>query len=47
MATVWRKTAEFHLKTGEAKVAADSLEELYKLEPSMITLAQLVLAFAR
>ena len=47
MATVWRKTAEFHLKTGEARVAADSLEELYKLEPSMITLAQLVLAFAR
>ena len=47
MATVWRKTAEFHLKTGEARVAAESLEELYKLEPSMITLAQLVLAFSK
>merc|ERR1712154_721830 len=47
MATVWRKTAEFHLKTGEAKVAAQSLEELHKLEPSMTTLAQLVLAYAK
>merc|ERR1712058_86427 len=47
MATVWRKTAEFHLKTGEAKVAAQSLEELHKLEPSMTTLSQLVLAYAK
>ena len=47
MATVWRKTAEFHLKTGEAKVAAQSLEELYKLEPGMTTLAQLVLAYSK
>jgi len=47
MATVWRKTAEFHLKTGEAQVAAQSLEELHKLEPSMTTLAQLVLAYAK
>merc|ERR1711862_714388 len=46
-ATVWRKTAEFHLKTGEAQVAAQSLEELHKLEPSMTTLAQLVLAYAK
>jgi len=47
MATVWRKTAEFHLKSGEAKVAAESLEELQKLEPGLSTLAQLVLAYAR
>ena len=47
MATVWRKTAEFHLKTGEAKVAAESLEELQRLEPSLTTLAQLVTAYAK
>jgi len=47
MATVWRKTAEFHLKSGEARVAAQSLEELQKLEPGLSTLAQLVLAYAR
>lgn len=47
MATVWRKTAEFHLKSGEARVAAESLEELQKLEPGLSTLAQLVLAYAR
>jgi len=47
MATVWRKTAEFHLKSGEARVAAESLEELQKLEPSLTTLAQLVTAYAK
>jgi len=47
MATVWRKTAEFHLKTGEAPVAAESLEELQRLEPSLTTLAQLVTAYAK
>lgn len=47
MAVVWRKTAEFHLKSGEAQVAADSLEELQKLEPSLTTLAQLVTAYAK
>jgi len=47
MAIVWRKTAEFHLKSGEARVAAESLEELQKLEPGLSTLAQLVLAYAR
>jgi len=47
MAVVWRKTAEFHLKSGEAEVAAQSLEELQKLEPGLSTLAQLVLAYAR
>ena len=47
MATVWRKTAEFHLKTGEAKVAAESLEELQRLEPSLTSLAQLVTAYKK
>jgi len=47
MAIVWRKTAEFHLKSGEAATAAQSLEELQKLEPGLSTLAQLVLAYAR
>merc|ERR1719412_883108 len=47
MAVVWRKTAEFHLKTGEAKVAAESLEQLQRLEPSLTTLSQLVLAYAK
>jgi len=47
MAVVWRKTAEFHLKSGEARVAAESLEELQKLEPGLTTLAQLVTAYAK
>jgi len=47
MAVVWRKTAEFHLKTGEARVAAESLEQLQRLEPSLTTLSQLVLAYAK
>jgi signal recognition particle subunit SRP72 len=47
MAVVWRRTAEFHLKSGEAAVAAESLEELQKLEPSLTTLAQLVTAYAK
>jgi len=47
MAVVWRKTAEFHLKSGEAEVAAASLEELQKLQPSLTTLAQLVTAYAK
>merc|ERR550539_1623856 len=47
MAVVWRKTAEFHLKTGEAEVAAESLEQLQQLEPSLTTLSQLVLAYAK
>lgn len=47
MAVVWRKTAEFHLRSGEAAVAAQSLEELQRLEPSLTTLAQLVVAYAK
>jgi signal recognition particle subunit SRP72 len=48
MALVWRKAAEFHLKGDEPSVAAQSLEELLKLNPNdKTTLAQLVLAYAK
>jgi len=48
MATVFRKTAEFHLSSGEPEVAAQSLEELLQIETdNMTTLAQLVLAYAK
>ena len=48
MSVVWRKTAEFHLKGDEPSVAAQSLEELLKMEPNNIqTQAQLVLAYAK
>jgi len=47
MVQVWRQTAEFHLRSGEAKVAAESLQELHKLEPSLTVLAQLVIAYSK
>lgn len=48
MSTVWRKTAEFHLRGNEPEVAANSLEELLKLDPTdRQTMAQLVLAYAK
>ena len=48
MSVVWRKTAEFHLSGDEPSVAAQSLEELLKMEPNNIqTQAQLVLAYAK
>ena len=76
MAVVWRKTAEFHLNSGnlnfnsfqekkskkishvfgfqniflwpgDAKVAAQSLEEMLRVSPDLRTLAQLVLAYAK
>ncbi|XP_023323895.1 signal recognition particle subunit SRP72 isoform X1 [Eurytemora carolleeae] len=47
MSIVWRKTAEFHLKSGEASVAAKSLEEMLKVKSDLRTLAQLVLAYAK
>eukprot|EP00096_Caligus_rogercresseyi_P000105 TRINITY_DN1028_c0_g1_i1.p1 TRINITY_DN1028_c0_g1~~TRINITY_DN1028_c0_g1_i1.p1 ORF type:complete len:657 (-),score=302.98 TRINITY_DN1028_c0_g1_i1:63-2033(-) len=47
MSIVWKKTAEFHLRSGELSVAAESLEELIKSNPGdQILLAQLVLAYA-
>jgi len=47
MAVVWRKTAEFHLSSGEPSVAAQSLEEMLKVSSDLRTLAQLVLAYAK
>merc|ERR1712240_98439 len=48
MSVVWRKTAEFRLKGDEPSVAAQSLEELLKMEPNNLqTQAQLVLAYAK
>ena len=48
MSVVWRKAAEFHLKGNEPSVAAQSLEELIKIDPEdRQTLAQLVLAYAK
>jgi signal recognition particle subunit SRP72 len=48
MSIVWRKAAEFHLKGNEPAVAAQSLEELIKIDPEdRQTLAQLVLAYAK
>jgi len=47
MAVVWRKTAEFHLSSGEPSVAAKSLEEMLKMSSNLRTLAQLVLAYAK
>jgi signal recognition particle subunit SRP72 len=48
MALVWRKAAEFHLKGDEPSVAAQSLEELLRLNPQdKTTLAQLVLAYSK
>ena len=48
MSTIWRKTAEFHLKGDEPSVASQALEELLKVDPTNVqTLAQLVLAYAK
>ncbi|XP_065347746.1 signal recognition particle subunit SRP72 [Cloeon dipterum] len=48
LSMLWRKAADFHLRGGEPQVAARSLEELLKINPSdMKTLAQLVIAYAQ
>jgi len=47
MNVVWRKTAEFHMNSGEPSVAAKSLEEMLRLNSDLRTLAQLVLAYAK
>jgi len=47
MKIVWRKTAEFHLSSGEPEVAAQSLEEMLRVTTDLRTLAQLVLAYAK
>lgn len=48
LGTLWRQAADFHLRGGEVKVAAASLEELLAASPSDTkTLAQLVIAYAQ
>lgn len=45
---MWRQAANFHLRDGEAKTAASSLEELLKINPNDVkVLAQLVIAYAK
>ncbi|KAK6635587.1 hypothetical protein RUM44_000841 [Polyplax serrata] len=48
LSALWRQAADFHLRSGEPQVAANSLEELLRLNPSdNKTLAQLVIAYAQ
>ncbi|XP_046384994.1 signal recognition particle subunit SRP72 [Ischnura elegans] len=45
---LWRHAADFHLRGGDAAVAARSLEELLRLDPKDTkTMAQLVIAFSQ
>ena len=45
---MWRQAANFHLRGGESETAAQSLEQLFKTNPSdMKILAQLVIAYAQ
>lgn len=45
---MWRQAANFHLRGGEAEIAASSLEQLLKVNPTdEKTLAQLVIAYAK
>lgn len=48
LSDMWRQAANFHLRDGEAKTAASSLEELLKANPEDVkVLAQLVIAYAK
>ncbi|KDR23740.1 signal recognition particle subunit SRP72 [Zootermopsis nevadensis] len=48
LGTLWRQAADFHLRGGEPDVAAKSLEELLRINPSdKKTLAQLVVAYSQ
>lgn len=48
LSDMWRQAANFHLRGGEAKTAASSLEELLKTNPADVkVLAQLVIAYAK
>lgn len=48
LSALWRQAADFHLRSGEPQVAANSLEELLRLNPNdNKTLAQLVIAYAQ
>lgn len=45
---MWRQAADFHLRGGEVKVAAASLEELLLASPNETkTLAQLIIAYSQ
>ncbi|KAJ1525695.1 hypothetical protein ONE63_008906 [Megalurothrips usitatus] len=45
---LWRQAADLHMRSGEPNIAAQSLEELLRLNPdSKKTLAQLVIAYAQ
>lgn len=47
LSALWRQAADFHLRGGEPQIAAQSLEELLRLNPSdSKTLAQLVIAYS-
>ncbi|XP_076067032.1 signal recognition particle 72 [Oratosquilla oratoria] len=48
LSDLWRRAADFHLRNGDASVAAASLLELRKLDPKDVkTLAQLINAYAQ
>ncbi|XP_063221217.1 signal recognition particle subunit SRP72 [Bacillus rossius redtenbacheri] len=48
LSAMWRQAADFHLRGGEPAVAAQSLEELLRINPGdRKTLAQLVIAYAK
>ncbi|XP_054261614.1 signal recognition particle subunit SRP72 [Macrosteles quadrilineatus] len=48
LSVLWRQAADFHLRGGEPAVAAKSLEELLRVNPTDTkTLAQLIIAYAQ
>uniref|UniRef100_A0A1B6F764 Signal recognition particle subunit SRP72 n=1 Tax=Cuerna arida TaxID=1464854 RepID=A0A1B6F764_9HEMI len=48
LSALWRQAADFHLRGGEPSVAAKSLEELLRVNPTDTkTLAQLIIAYAQ
>lgn len=48
LSALWRQAADFHLRSGEPQVAANSLEELRRINPGdNKTLAQLVIAYSQ
>lgn len=47
LTNLWKQAAEFHLRNGQAQVAANSLEELLRENPSdKRALGQLIIAYA-
>jgi len=48
LSALWRHAADLHLRSGQAQIAANSLEELLKVNPKDVkTLAQLIIAYAQ